>query len=174
MNAGLLGAEAIATDAVIAALHEQKRGTDWAGKTNVYAENRVRELTGTYGEVWLKGLLPRELFMTIVVPKHSHTLEEPTAPVIFPEGTHVGETIRHYHYSNSEAAAECLMLVRELKEKIIRNGFTSTITLVFEKGELRHVDGLHRMIALAHLLEEGFEYKPIPVFLCESDGVLFV
>lgn len=168
MNVGLLGAEAISTDAVIAALHEQKRGTDWAGKTNVYAENRVRELSKKYGEVWLKGLLPRELFMTIVVPKHAHTLEEPTAPIIFPEHTHVGETVKYYHHSHSDAAAECLELVCELKEKIISNGFTSTITLVFEKEELHHVDGLHRMIALAHLLEEGYEYSPIPVFLCDS------
>jgi len=48
------------------------------------------------------------------------------------------------------------------------HGFTVPIILIVINNTLKHVDGLHRLIALGLLLQEGYEYVPIPVYLCDN------
>jgi len=153
---------------VVNSLVDQKSGTVWAEKTNQFAIDYAKKLTEVYGDVWYKGFLPEELFLNIVLPKHGHSMTEKDDEVFFPLDTYVKDAMKYLQKIDPERTKECLELIHSLKKEIKENGFTSSIALAVINGKLKHVDGLHRMIALSLLLEEGYQYKPIPVFLCDS------
>ncbi len=161
----LIGQERVSVGEVVNELLTQKAGTTWAEKTNQFAINYVRDLTKAYGDSWFKGKLPEDIFNGILLPKHEHKIEQDSS-FIFPLDTPVGKALDYYKNTNSLYAKECLEAIKYLKEEIRKNGFTSPIVLVVIGGTIKHVDGLHRMLALKMLLEEGFEYKPIQVYLC--------
>lgn len=146
----------------------QKFGTAWAERTNQFAIDYVIHLGGVYGDVWHKGFLPEEFFTSILLPKHGHSEKELDGTVFFQVDTSVKDAIMHLKNVDPSRAKECLEAIHHLKEEIKQKGFTSSIVLAVINGTLKHVDGLHRMIALAILLEEGYQYKPIPVFLCDN------
>jgi ParB-like nuclease family protein len=162
----------VSFDEVVASLASQKAGTKWAEKTNGLAIDYARHLREVYGDVWYKGLLPEELFLRVLLPQHGHLQEDKTGLVLFPDNTSTIKAREYYKKVDPEYTSDCIGLIKELKEKIKQDGFIESIVLVVINGELKHVDGLHRMVALSLLLEEGFVYKPIPVFLCASTRVL--
>ncbi len=153
-------------DAVVSNLTAQKSGTKWSEQTNQFAINYVLHLGEVYGDVWYSGLLPEEVFLDILLPSHPHSMTKEN--LFFPIDTPVRDAFDLMQKFDTENARECKELVNYLKEDIKKNGFTFNIVLAVINGTLKHVDGLHRMIALSVLLKEGYPYKPIPVFLCDS------
>lgn len=143
----------------------QKFGTSWAEKTNQFAINYAIYLGEVYGDSWYKGFLSEEFFLDILLPSHNHTLIKDNP--FFPIDTPIKDAYSLIEKFNTESARECKELINYLKEEIRQNGFTSDIVLVVIDGAIKHVDGLHRMIAYSLLLKEGYPYKPIPVFLCD-------
>lgn len=109
--------------------------------------------------------MSEEFFLDILLPSHNHTLIKDNP--FFPIDTPIKDAYSLIEKFNTESARECKELINYLKEEIRQNGFTSDIVLVVIDGAIKHVDGLHRMIAYSLLLKEGYPYKPIPVFLCD-------
>jgi hypothetical protein len=153
---------------IVSSLLQQKSGTQWAEKTNQLAIDYAKHLGEVYGDNWYKGFLSQDSFYNILLPKHGHSEKELDGMVFFPLDTSVKDAVRYFQESAPERSRECLKLINYLKEEIRKDGFTSSIVVAVINGTLKHVDGLHRIIALAFLLNEGYEYKPIPVFLCDS------
>lgn len=164
MKIDLINETKSSLDEVVNSLTDQKFGTKWAEKTNIWAADYARKLGEVYGDVWYKGSLPEEFFLNIKLPEHRH---EDQNLIFFPLDTSLSDAREWYKNQNAKDNT-CLDLINYLKEEIRQKGFTSSVVLAVINGELKHVDGLHRMIALASLLEEGFVYKPISVFLCNS------
>jgi len=144
----------------------QKTGTKWSEKTNQLAINYILHLGEVYGDVWYSGFLPEEHFLDILLPSHPHSMTNEN--LFFPLDTPVKEAYDLMEKFDTEHAKECKELINYLKEDIKKNGFTSSIVLAVINGTLKHVDGLHRMIAYSLLLKEGYPYKPIHIFLCDS------
>lgn len=167
----LINEEKTSLEKVIENLKEQEFGTSWAEKTNPLAINYARHLGEVYGDFWYKGFLPKEYFLDILLPKHGHLKVENdnTDLLLFPDGTSVKDAVNYFNNPNSEYPDDCLEHIKHLKEEIKIHGFTSSLVLVVINGALKHVDGLHRMLALSLLIqEEGYEYKPLHVFLLDS------
>ncbi len=154
---------------VIASLAEQKSGTVWAQITNEYAIAYAKKLGEVYGDSWRKGLLPRELLTQVLLPHHGHSLGEGKDDILFfPIDTPLTEALPYIENFNTKESLDCLSLIKYLKEEIKKNGFQSNIVLVTICGQLKHVDGLHRMLALWSLLNEGYDYSSVPVYLCDN------
>ncbi|NVN96563.1 MAG: hypothetical protein HXX18_14935 [Bacteroidetes bacterium] len=164
----LIDEQKASLEEVVNNLLAQKFGTQWAEKTNQLAINYAIHLGSVYGENWYKGYLPEKLFSNILLPKHGHSDKEEDDKVFFKLDTPVKEAMNHLKEIDSERTKECLELINYLKKEIKEKGFNSNIVLVVINGTLKHVDGLHRMIALSSLIAEGYQYKPIPVLLCDS------
>lgn len=162
----LIDEKKVSLEEVTNNLLAQKFETNWAEKTNHLAINYAIHLGEVYGEVWHSGFLPEEFFMDILLPSHPHSLIKEN--LFFPIDTPVRDAYDFIEKFDTEHAKECKELINYLKEEIKQKGFTSSIVLVVIDGKLKHVDGLHRMIAYYLLLQEGHPYKPIPVFLCDS------
>jgi len=162
----LLEQQKSTVEEVLKELDLETPGTPWASKTNVLAANYVRHLTEVYKDNWSKGLLPKELFFEILLPKHQHSLEDEGS--IFPLDTPISKVLDFYKDSDSKYAKECMDAIVHLKEKILKEGFTTTIILAVINDTLKHVDGLHRTLALVLAMQEGYEYTPIPVYLCNA------
>lgn len=154
-------------DDVVLSLLKLKNKSAWEEKTNHYSVEYVDRLTKTYGNVWYYGNLPQEFFLDILLPKHGHTEEKNIDILLFDVDTSVRDAIEYFKNVNPNYSKDCLSLIGYLKEEIRNKGFISEIVLYVVDGKLKHVDGLHRMIALGLLLEEGYKYEPIPVFLCD-------
>ncbi len=167
MKINLLHEVKSSLEEVVNSLLKQKHGTPWAEKTNHYAIAYAEKLGEVYGDVWYKGSLPEEFFSHILLPKHGHSDKETDDTAFFPSDTAVDNAITEIKNSNKNTK-DCLELINYLKENIQIDGFKTSIVLVVINEELKHVDGLHRMIALSMLLKEGHVYTPIPVFLCNS------
>lgn len=158
----------IASD-VIFSLLNRSESSNWAKRTNHFAVNYIKNLTEIYGESWYSGLLPKEYFFSILLQKHGHIENEVDNNILlFPSDTSVSDAIVYYKNPHPTYPINCLTLINNLKENIKINGFTSDIILVVIDGKLKHVDGLHRIIALGILLEEGYEYTPVSTFICKA------
>jgi hypothetical protein len=144
--------------------------TMWAGKTNHLAANYVRHLSEVYGDTWYRGFLPKELFLDILLPEHTHSIDTDVVDTIFPLDTPIIKALDFYVSSEPHNGNECMQAIHDLKEKIVKDGFTSTLTLAVINDSLKHVDGLHRALALLLAMNEGFVYKPIPVYLCNASA----
>jgi hypothetical protein len=164
----LIDEEKVSLEEVTNNLLAQKFGTSWAERTNQFAIDYAIHLGQVYGDSWYKGFLPEEFFWDIMLPKHGHSEKEKDGTVFFPIDTPIKDIHKYFENTEPERTKECLELIHYLKEEIKQKGFTSNIVLVVINGTLKHVDGLHRMIAISLLLKEGYPYKPIPVFLCDS------
>jgi|GEM_PF-2115890 len=171
----LISCEKVKIDEVINNLLSQKFGTKWAEKTNDPAINYIKHLGEVYGDVWYKGFLPKELLSEILLPEHPttfrHNGENGESISFFHLDTLIKDAvmiIREINKAKQEDKKGCLDLINYLKNEIKKNGFTSSIVLAVINGTLKHVDGLHRLMALELLLEEGYEYQPISVYLCDS------
>jgi hypothetical protein len=163
----LISEEKSSLETVIKSIEDQTNSTPWAQQTNKFAADYARHLGDVYGDVWYRGLLPKELLEQILLPAHSHYIEGKHA-VVFPLDTPLPKALEFYKNNNDEYAQKCWEAIEYLKGEILKNGFTTSIVLVVINGTLKHVDGLHRLLALYSLLEEGYEYKPIPTFICNS------
>jgi len=166
MQINLIDETKVNLQEVVQSLLSQKSGTEWAEKTNHLSINYVKHLGEVYGDSWYKGFLPQEFFLDILLPKHGHSEESDEAAFFHLDTTVKGA--REYFKNPPEEAKECLDLINYLKQEIKKDGFKTSIVLAVINEKLKHVDGLHRMIALAFLLEEGLKYKPVPVFLCDA------
>lgn len=164
----LIQQESATVDEVLKDLKLQTPGTTWAGKTNGFAADYVRHLDEVYKGNWSKGFLPKEMLFEVLLPKHKHYIEAGDGPVIFPLDTQITEALAFYKNDTSTDARECMKAILALKESIMKEGFSSTIVLAVINDTLKHVDGLHRVLALGLAIEEGYEYKPIPVYLCNA------
>jgi hypothetical protein len=164
----LIDEQKASLEEVINNLLAQKFGTKWAEKTNQFAINYAVHLGEVYGDNWYKGYLPEELFSSVLLPKHGHSGMEKDDKVFFKLDTPIKDAMNYLKEIDSERTKECLELINYLKNEIKEKGFNSDVILVVINGTLKHVDGLHRMIALASLMTEGYQYKPIPVLLCDS------
>lgn len=162
----LIQQEKTTVEEVLKKLDLETPGTPWARKTNILAANYVRHLDDVYKGNWAKGFLPKELFFEILLPKHEHSLEAKVS--IFPLDTPLSEVLDFYKDSDSKHAKDCMDAILYLKEKIKKEGFTTTIILSVINDTLKHVDGLHRILALMIAMQEGYEYKPVPVYLCNA------
>lgn len=162
----LIDEEKTSIEEVTNNLLAQKFGTNWAEKTNQFAIDYAIHLGEVYGDSWYKGFLPKEFFMDILLPSHPHSMTKEN--LFFPIDTPVRDAYNLIEKFDTEYAKECKELIHYLKEEIKEKGFTSSIVLAVINGTVKHVDGLHRMIAYALLLKEGHSYEPIPVFLCDS------
>lgn len=160
----LLNQEQVDKEYVIAELHKQKSGTEWATKTNDWAIAQIEKVAEG---VWVKGLLPEEYFLKIILRKHRHTTDKTSQDIFLLENEDISiseardifEQASRYHHP------ECIEHVEYLKGEIREKGFTSSVVLNEEGGELKHLDGLHRLLALSLLLKEGYNYQPVPVLI---------
>ena len=141
--------------------------TPWSDKTNHLAIEYAESLNETYGDNWVKGKLPKELFDQIHLPFHNHTMHR-EAIALFEDDTTLDDVSSLFKDRDKGYSADCVDAILKLKNDIKINGFTSNLFLVVIGDKLKHVDGLHRMTALALLLDEGFEYPEISVFLCNN------
>jgi len=156
----------VSIEVVIFSLAAQANESDWANKTNSLAIDYVKHLGDVYGDSWYSGKLPLALFETIHLPTHDHLGASATS--LFPDDTVIGEAVSHIEKLNKVDYQACLTHIKSLKQNIKAEGFNSTLILVVINSTLKHVDGLHRILALGMLLREGFEYEPIDVFICDN------
>ena len=168
IKVNLIDQEKVSIKEVVDSLLLQKSGTKWSEKTSDWAVDYTKHLGEVYGDVWYKGYLPEEYIINILLPKHGHSEKELDSAIIFPLDTSVKEALVCLLNSEKEQTKECLSLVDFLKEKIVKEGFNSSIILAVINGTLKHVDGLHRLIAIYSLINDGYKYQPIQVFLCDS------
>jgi hypothetical protein len=161
----LLNQETTTYEAVLQNLRHDAEGTEWAAHTHVYSDYYAKHLNSTQTDSWHAGYLPKEWFLSIALQQHGHLTEGETGPLLFPEDTPVSRIAEYYHTVDPQYPQDCIQHINLLKEEIRQKGFTSNIVLALIEGKLTHIDGLHRIVALALLLEEGHEYMPIPVFL---------
>ncbi len=162
----LIDEKKASVEEVTNSLLAQKFGTNWAEKTNQFAIDYVIHLAEVYGDCWYQGFLPEEFFLDILLPSHPHSLVKEN--LFFPIDTPVKDAFMLLNKFDTDYARDCKELINYLKEEIRQKEFNLSVVLVVINGTLKHVDGLHRMIALSLLLKEGYKYKPIPVFLCDS------
>lgn len=116
----------------------------------------------------LKTKLKTSFLKNVLLPKHGHLKDYETGIILFPNNITVKEAIYAYKNPPLNYTSECQDLILFFKKEIKENGFTKEIILEKKENKLVHVDGLHRMIALSLLIEEGFECKNIPIFLIEK------
>ncbi|HEV7702274.1 MAG TPA: hypothetical protein VGO63_02430 [Candidatus Paceibacterota bacterium] len=167
MQIKLIDEERASIEEIVNTLLGQKNGSVWAKKTNQDAINYAKHLGEVYGDNWYKGFLPKEFLFDILLPEHGHEKREEDGTVFFPLDTPPVSALELLKNLSGEQTRECRELVNYLKQEIKKDGFTSSIVLAVINDTLKHVDGLHRILALASLLQEEYEYKPVPVFLCD-------
>src|SRR3989338_385246 len=166
MKIKLLNERVISLKDVLDILEKQKSGTEWAKKTNTWATDLAREFDRINGGVWLRGLLSEESFWQIILPEHNHMKK--VAPFLIPDGTVVAEALSFYSGRKNTTDSECVNLIEYLEEQIRKNGFTDDIVLGVKNEKLYHIDGLHRSIAFASLINDGMPFNAIPV--CLANG----
>ena len=149
---------------VLASLVEHENDTDWSAKTTHFAISHIKEFEKKYYDC-VRGFLPKELFLDTILPFHGHMKDFETGILLFPDNISVKNALEYCKKPNLKYTKECADMILFLKDQIKNNRFTSEVTIESVDGKLRHIDGLHRMIALGLLLEEGYEYKPIPVYV---------
>lgn len=160
----LANEETVSIQDVITSLVKHKDDTEWSAKTTHFAIDHIKKFESEYdGSV--KGLLSKEYFLDILLPFHGHMEDFVTGILLFPDNVSVKEALRYCKNPDPKYTKNCSDYILLLKDQIKNNGFTSEIIIELVDGKLRHIDGLHRMIALSLLLEDGYEYKPIPVYI---------
>lgn len=158
----------ISINKVVSDLKDQKKGTAWATTSNGWSIDYVKHLGKVYGDTWYRGELSRGQIKNILLPQHGHDPFNENELVLIALDTPFFEVASLYKNRPEGYSQDCVDNIEYLKKEIEKNGFTSTITLAVINNTLKHVDGLHRLVALALLEEEGFEYESIPVFLCDN------
>ncbi|MCB9808832.1 ParB N-terminal domain-containing protein [Candidatus Nomurabacteria bacterium] len=158
----------ISINEVVSDLENQKDGTAWATTSNGWSIDYVKHLGEVYGDTWYQGELSRDQIQNILLPQHGHDPFNEDELVLITLDTPFSEVVNLYKNRPKDYSQGCVDNIEYLKQQIKKNGFTSTITLAVINETLKHVDGLHRLVALALLEEEGFEYDSIPVFLCDN------
>ena len=167
-------AEDVSFEDIIDFLKKKQHSTAWASATIGFAVHDTTELNRHSDARWQHGLLSREDFESILLPEHKHSIGNLDVPSIFPLRASIEQALSALEANStgqtniSERAQECMQGIVALKEAIVRDGFTTEIILTVSGGQLLHVDGLHRILALALALKEGYTYAPIPVFLHTS------
>lgn len=167
MKIKLISEKKISKEKVVGFLEEQKSGTEWAKITNDWARDRLKYFNEINNNNWVRGFLPEEFFGNILLPMHEHKNEnnEGDAPFIIIENTLTSQLLDVCRGHLDQKNSECLQNINYLKEKIRENGFVEDIILGIKDGGLYHIDGLHRIISMTLLLNEGLPYEPIPVCL---------
>jgi len=150
---------------VLLSLNEHKKDTEWSIKTTDFAINHIKKFEQKYNKNCAKGFLPKKYFFDILLPSHGHLKDWETGILLFPYNVSVEKALEYHKISNPLYTKDCLEMIDYFKDQIKNKGFTSRVIVEIIDNELRHIDGLHRMIALGLLLKEGYEYKPIPVYL---------
>lgn len=161
----LINEKKVSIKDVIASLLKHKDDTEWSLKTTHFAIDHIKEFESEYNDRCVRGLLSREYFLNILLPFHGHMEDFATGILLFPDNVSVKETMEYCKKPDPKYTKNCSDYILLLKDQIKNDGFTSEITIELVGGKLRHVDGLHRMIALGLLLEDGYEYKPVPVYI---------
>lgn len=160
----LIKEEASSVKDVLASLAEHKNDTEWSTRTTHFAISHIKEFEKEYDDYCVKGFLSKKFFLDILLPSHGHMEDLRTGILLFPENVSVKEALEYYKTQDQRYTKDCSRCILLLKDQIRNNGFTSRITIELVDGKLRHVDGLHRMVALSLLLEEGYN-DPIPVYV---------
>lgn len=173
MKYELINEEKVSFEDVEKSLLDQKSGSVWAEKTSPLAINYAKHLNEVFGDNWYKGFIRKEDLLKVMLPKHGHLKVEGdnTEMLLFPQDTPVLNSKDYYKNPKEGYPKDCLDHIASLKEDLRKNGFIFPLVLVVINGELKHVDGLHRMVALSLLLDEGYEYKPISVFVCDNTRI---
>lgn len=161
----LTNEEAVSIQDVITSLVKHKDDTEWSAKTTHFAIDHIKEFENAYNDRCVKGLLSKEYFLDVLLPFHGHMEDFKTGILLFPDNVSVKEAIEYCKNPHPKYTKNCSDYISFLKDQIKNNGFTSEITIELVDGKLSHIDGLHRMIALSLLLEDGYEYKPVPVYI---------
>jgi hypothetical protein len=138
--------------------------TEWSKKTRPYLLNYLR----SYKFYCLRTKLKTSLLKDVLLPKHGHLKDYETGIILFPNNVTVEEAVCAYKNPPQDYTEECSDLILFFKEQIKTNGFIKEIIIEKSGNKLFHVDGLHRMIALSILIEEGFNCESIPIFLIEK------
>lgn len=162
----LLNERSAELDEVIKELDLEKLDTDWAKFTNQWAIDLATDLTQETGQAWYYGLLQENLLGQVLLPIHHHDLV-----TTFYDNTtlaHACKTVKR----RENQGTNCVSLITYLKDQIKLSGFSSRLILAVINGDLRHVDGLHRMIALQQLLDEGYNYTPVETYLLRKAIIL--
>lgn len=113
----------------------------------------------------VKTKLKTSFLKNILLPKHGHLKDYETGIILFPNNVTVQEAVDDYKKPPQNYTNECKDLILFFKKEIKEKGFIKEIILERKENKLVHVDGLHRIIALYLLIEEGFKCKNIPIFL---------
>lgn len=141
--------------------------TEWSRITSAWAVSLVEKFTQEFGDRWSKGSLPEDFFFDILLPEHAHCFAKTEdVQTTFGDNTSLLEAVRLFVEHPDQFFLECVDHITHLQEKIRTHGFTSAVHLVIVDGKLKHVDGLHRLIALGSLVKSGYRYEPIPVLVC--------
>lgn len=167
MHLELIDAKPSSYNEALTVLEASSKDTPWAEKTNPYVINAVRRMMSNNEGSWTKGLLPEDALLSIVLPEHGHRIlkEEPEGALAFDNDTTLRQAADLFINNPGAFPVDCREHIASLQASIRREGFTSSVLLLIKDGQLRHGDGLHRLIALATLMREGFTYKPIPVLV---------
>lgn len=169
MNIELIEKRKISLTEIIDEINTGSSGTVWADTSKNWTIDYIKHLFEVYGDNWFFGYLPKKYLTQILLPRHgNHTDTGEHTEILFELDTPLEQASSAYKKRHNGYDKKCVDNVEFLKTEIKNNGFNSTITLAIINDTLKHADGLHRLLALQLLLEEGFEYKPIPVFLCQS------
>ena len=150
---------------VLESLVKHKNDTEWSARTTHFAIEHITGFKKEYKKDCKKGFLSENAFFDILLPLHGHMEDLATGIVLFPSDVTINKALECYKNPDPKYTKECSNQILLLKDQIRENGFTSEIIIELVDGNLRHIDGLHRMIALGLLLEEGYKYKPVPVYL---------
>lgn len=135
--------------------------TEWSKLTKDYLFKYLRSHKFNCLRTQLKTSFLKDVLLT----KHGHLKDYETGIILFPNNVTLREAVDSYKNPPPNYTNECQDLILSFKKQIKEKGFTKEIILERKEDKLVHVDGLHRMIALFLLMEEGFECKNIPIFL---------
>jgi len=160
----LISMEESSTKDVLGSLAKHENDTEWSKKTTHFAISYLKKFESEY-KIVSKGFLSKELLFDIILPSHGHMEDLATGIILFPENVTLKEALEYYKKPNPKYTKDCSDWVLFLKDQIKQSGFTSAIIIESVDGKIRHIDGLHRMMALGLLLGEDYQYEPIPAYL---------
>ena len=164
----LIKEESIDIKTILEKVENDSKGTKWSETSKKWTKDYIKHLHEVYGDNWYFGYLKESDFKKILLPRHgSHSDSGHHEKVLFELDTNIIDA-GDIFLKNTDYDILCSENIKYLVEQISSQGFISNITLAVINGSLKHVDGLHRLIAYQILLKDGLKYEPIPVYLCRK------
>jgi len=124
--------------------HFEEEHTGWEGYKIglIYLHDANQRWQGK----WTLVLLSRADIASVMLPAHNHTIE-----VIPPSGSSVADAARRLKCLPKEQMQNCWQRICGIND---RDFSQMHLALEFENGILKHVDGVHRLLAYEHFQKE--------------------